>query len=273
MIVLSPLSRSISKADILSQINHKKDDIVFASGSLIQGIGNDKSDLDLFVITERFNEIDSDFTYEQQNYKVGFNRISGVDCDIEYWLMDVVEQLIDQVNQIDFYDLNIRSFNQIKIKGYNTPVLTSFLHRFIVSENIHNVQRHSELYEKLNKENYYRLMSRIYVNHVDNAYDDVIGNLEKQEYETAYLIVRETLLLAMTAYVFSMHQTTDRTKWTYKIMKDIAAEDSKTAEILHLCNQVLLPDLMTRDSLENRTEKTLSLINSIITTINETGGV
>ncbi|KGE16518.1 hypothetical protein [Paenibacillus wynnii] len=273
MIELVPISKSIYKADILNVITYKNEDIVFASGSLVQGIGNGKSDLDLFVITQDFNEKDINITYDQLNFKVGFNRLEGVNCDIEYWLLDVVEELIDQVNSIDFGDINVRSFNQLKIKGYNSPALTSFLHRFIISKNIYNDTKYKELYEKLNKNNYFRLMARIYVNHVDNAYDDVVGNLEQHEYETAYLIARETLLLAMTAYVFSMKQTIDRTKWTYKMMKVIAIENQEAARILNKCNEILFPVSLSKGNLENSSEQALSLINSIISSINDAGGV
>ncbi|WP_428832263.1 nucleotidyltransferase domain-containing protein [Caldifermentibacillus hisashii] len=52
MIELKPISKSISEDEILKCVSYTSNDFVFVSGSLIEGLGNKKSDLDIFVITQ-----------------------------------------------------------------------------------------------------------------------------------------------------------------------------------------------------------------------------
>ncbi|MBG9792694.1 hypothetical protein ABD76_09390 [Paenibacillus dendritiformis] len=267
MLELIPMSKSLPKDEILKNIKYTNNDFVFASGSLIQGIGNNKSDLDLFVVTESIDSLKGEQSIEYDNnyFMISFARIDGIDCDIEYWSLYVVEELLDQLESIDFNDTNKRSLHQLNVRGGDFNSITSFLHRFITSTAIYNHDLYNSYKNKVNLKNYYRLMTRWYVNLVDNAYDDIIGNFEKGEYAASLIIAKNTLIKALCAYVFSHNHSLDREKWAYINLKFIAEKNREAADIINKFNKIyFFCNARNENELNNLVEDYIFFINRII---------
>ncbi|WP_427109706.1 hypothetical protein [Lysinibacillus xylanilyticus] len=276
MIELKPLSKFFDEKDLLDIIQCNSQDFAFVSGSLIQGMGNENSDLDVFVVTRDFDNVHhpTDIVYDE-NIKTTFDLINGITCDIEYWPLKVIEDLINQINDIDFDDTSIRTFNQIKIEGYSSGQLTSFLHRFIMGIPIANINLFNELKTKLNINNYLKLKTRIYVNIVDNDYYDIIGNTNKGDIETALILAREVIIKTIGAYVCFKGQSIDRDKWAYYNLRELAKENAEDKDLLKEVDKVLFfTNLNEESQLIDNVEDILFLINKIINKIgNENGGI
>ncbi|EJV74120.1 nucleotidyltransferase domain-containing protein [Bacillus cereus] len=219
---LSSISFELDKKKLIELINCNQDDVIFISGSLVEGIGNEKSDLDIFVLVDDFENLNSNFDYNFNEVKLKFEKLNSLGCDIEFWPLKVVIELIEQINKIDFENPNLRSLNQIKITNYEFRKLSSFIHRFLVSECVFNDEKYNKLKDKINVPKFCRLMTRYNVNMVDNLYEDIIGNLEKKEDETAVIISKDFLMKTITAYLFSNLYTLDREKWIYIKLKILA---------------------------------------------------
>ncbi|OMD34793.1 hypothetical protein BSK56_33450, partial [Paenibacillus borealis] len=204
--------------------------------------------------------------YDNAGVKVTFKKIENIPCDIEYWPWEVLEEIIEQINNIDFNDLNKRTINQLKIPGYTIHQLSSFLHRFLIGKPLSNEKEFNRLSEKLNRDNYYKLMARVYIGFIDNDYSDIIGNLENNEVETSILIARSTLVKASIAYIFSKKKSINKEKWAYIHMRALAETDNVSMNIFNDYRSYLFKDLntMTNKNLIMHVEDLLNFINHLI---------
>jgi hypothetical protein len=267
MIELTQISKSIAIEKILEKVNYCSDDFVFLSGSLIQEIGNIKSDLDVFVVVNNFERLkkETSIVYNHNALKVAFTNIDGIGCDIEYWSLSEVIMLLKQLNSINFNDSTKRTLNQLSINGTDFEHLSSFLHRFIVSKPIYNESLYEEYKTKINLENYFRLMARCYINTIDNSYDDIIGNLIKGELETSLILAKNTLITVITVYLYSKNISLDREKWAYLLLKKLSDLDDESLEILNQFNKLYFEGVINSgDAYEKKVEDCLYFINNVI---------
>ena len=134
-IKLEPISKQIKSEDLLKLICISDKDFAYLSGSLIEGMGNTASDLDIFVIKDDINNLDSQkIVYNNEVNKVSFEQFDKIGCDIEYWEKNYVIQIINQINKINFNDTNQRALNLISTDKLHFSDITSFIHRLISSE-------------------------------------------------------------------------------------------------------------------------------------------
>ncbi|TQR32828.1 hypothetical protein C7Y47_11940 [Lysinibacillus sphaericus] len=265
MIELLPISKKIAKEKILEKVNFCSNDFVFLSGSLIQGIGNTKSDLDVFVVVNDFERLKSDpsIVYDHNALKISFEDIEGIGCDIEYWSLSTVNSLLKQLNSIDFSDSTKRTLNLLSIDGTDFEHLSSFLHRFIVSEPIYNEHMYGEYKAEINMDNYFRLMARCYINTIDNTYDDIMGNLIKGEQETSLILAKNTLITAVSVYLYSRKISLDREKWAYTLLKKHSDLDNESQKILMQFNELYFGG-DTDLTYEKKIEDCLYFINNVV---------
>ncbi|MBK3569769.1 MULTISPECIES: hypothetical protein [unclassified Streptomyces] len=78
---------------------------VYVSGSVVRGWGNDTSDLDIYVITERpweGSDIGAPVALVPNMVAVEVTHVDKVRWDIEYWLDSQVDQLMDKASWATF---------------------------------------------------------------------------------------------------------------------------------------------------------------------------
>lgn len=231
LIYLAALNKHISKKQILDTFGYGSEDLIYVGGSLIEGLGNNYSDLDVFVLTKDLNNHDITADYKFSSTKVAFSRIEGINCDIEYWPLPVIEDLFTQFNQMDFSDTSVRVVNQLSIDT-SADQLVSTVNRLINGVAIYNEEKVTQLIQSLKIEHFYRWMVRYYVNCVDNSFDDIIGNLEAGQYEVSVMVAREMCLALIRAYLYSKEIAIDRDKWIYPKLAKLAETDSQAKKVL-----------------------------------------
>ncbi|MGD6874228.1 hypothetical protein ACQCU1_18865 [Sutcliffiella horikoshii] len=266
MITLGPISKEISKKDVIDNIDISINDFAFVSGSLIEGQGNDKSDLDVFVVVQDIRKLadKSNIAYNQEHIKTAFTKINGIGCDIEYWSEPIVKRLLENINEINFADTTIRSFNQLDIENISLNDLTSFIHRFITSQSIYNDELY-ELYKKdINKTNYFKLLVRMNVNIIDNSLEDVIGNYNKGEYETALIIIKNILIKALCIYLYSNEISLDREKWAYIKLKTLSETDMEAKRILSEFKNIYFYSNVREQEFNSLCEMGITFVNKLI---------
>lgn len=98
-------------ADLLRSLKPLENDFIFISGSLVEGMnnpyskgmGNNKSDIDVFVIRSKSVQIEVNKSgYDYVSTKVDFKSFQQIGIDIEYYFQEDVEDLIRQFNAINF---------------------------------------------------------------------------------------------------------------------------------------------------------------------------
>lgn len=271
----------IEKKDILKILNYKKEDIIFLSGSLIEGMnnklskgmGNKLSDIDVFILSDNINEINkSILDYDRDYTKTQFKRLFGISIDIEIYPKSVVLDLMNQLNKYNFSD-NIRTFNILKMpKGFDLFKFTSFIHRFLNGIPIWNEDEFIEVKTGFNQKNYFKLMTRISINNVDINYEDVIGNIENKQFEVAVNVSRSILLETMKAYIFYMKTSLDRDKWIPLKLKNLAEYDEESCKVYRKFQKLYFEEKLDNEkSLRINAEKIIDFSNEIINKIGKDG--
>lgn len=108
---------------------------VFVSGSLVSGWGNERSDLDIFVIANEGHVRDvipdsvvkvgrTDQDIEQAGFVVAMGSVGGVRADIEFWTAEYIDGLISQTRP--------RSERYLGRKGHPTYEEQDLLYRLSI---------------------------------------------------------------------------------------------------------------------------------------------
>ncbi|MBM7616199.1 hypothetical protein [Alkaliphilus hydrothermalis] len=268
MLELNILDKQIPVSKLLEVLKYKEDDIVFAAGSLIEGIGNRHSDLDIFILTEsleRFNEIECEYDFDQ--FKVTFTNAYGIGFDIEVWSKELLLEVISKINLIQF-DTSTRTYNLLDLPNNNRiEDIMSLVHRFITGTALYNQDGFNSLLEKLNLDNYYRLMVRMSMNEVDNTIDDLIGNVDKKDFTNAVLVGRTVLVETLTTYLFSMKMSLDRPKWVYPKLRQLAETDDVAKKFMKKFDEITFVSLSNEKEFEKNAHKILDFTNLVLSKI------
>lgn len=265
MINLKAIGKQIEKQDLLAKIPVRENDILFISGSLIEGIGNENSDLDIFILTDSEFQVVSKDSYTSEFQINSFYVINDIQCDVEIWKLSILEELITQINEIDFNNLDQRTFNQINVNEIPFMTLMSLLHRVLVGIPLNNAEKLKSYIDKLNWENYYILLQRMYVNLIDNSFDDIIGNFKSGEYPTALLLARQNLIKAVIVLLLSKNVSIDREKWALIKFEELVTADNELSIIYKKTINLLFEKaLLNEESIKENIEDIISLINKII---------
>lgn len=225
----------IPKEGILKVIDHSKENIVYLSGSLIEGIGNHNSDIDVYILVDSSSELENiQCTVSSGNTRFVFAEYGSRPLDIEYWDLHEVRGVINTINNLRFEDVNLRAGQQLN------PRYMSFIHRLIVGYPILNEERFDELIHGIKLDNYFRWSSRYKIADVDNLYEDVIGNYETGDYKTAFLMCNVIVTRCLHAYLFNRGISTDRDKWVFKKLELLAKSDGEALKILREYENLLI---------------------------------
>jgi len=274
---------TVDTKDILEILEYEKDDIVFLSGSLIEGsinklsegMGNKLSDIDVFIISDDISKRDKDSAaYDRGRFQVQFNRLYGISIDIEIFSKEAVLTLMKELSDCTF-DNNERTFNILSLpKGFELFKFTSFIHRFLNGVPIYNEEKFNTIAKDFKEESYYKLMTRIGINNVDMNYEDVTGNIEDNKAEVAVTVARTILLDTMKSYIFHKKTSLDRDKWIPLKLRNLAEDDKEASDVYSKFRKLYFEASLTDDkSLIRNAERILNFSNSIIDIIGQEGGV
>lgn len=274
---------AIDKNDILKILDYEKEDIIFLSGSLIEGsinelskgMGNRLSDIDVFILAEDMNKVqESSVHYDWDYLKIQFKRLYGVSFDIEFHPKQIILDLMKQLSEYKF-DNATRTYNILKLpSNLNLLQFTSFIHRLLNGLPIYNEEKFEEIKRSFKQDNYYRLMTRASINKVDINYEDVCGNLESGQVEVAAFIARGILIETMKAYIFYKKTSLDRDKWIPMKLKNLAQCDEQSARIYEKFKKLYFEQMLdSEEKLKANAEKIIDFTNDVINEIGQGGAI
>lgn len=274
---------TINTEEILEILDYENKDLIFLGGSLIEGsinklskgMGNKLSDIDAFILSDNINKVErSAQDYDWEHLRVRFKRLHGISVDIEIYSKQLILDLIRQLNEYKFSD-EVRTFNILNLPSdFDILNFTSFIHRFLNGQPIHNENLYDEIRNNLNEDNYYKLLTRMAVNNVDVKYEDVVGNIESGQMEVAVTTAREILLETIKAYIFYNKTSLDRDKWIPLKIKNLAEYDEGSQEIYKKFKKLYFEEkLDSVKSLRANAERIIDFSNEIINKIGQEGGI
>lgn len=237
---------------ILQNLNYEKDDIIFASGSIIEKLGNMYSDIDLFILNDRMNQI----------YELKINRIQSIKIDLETWNLSFLKKIISNVNNFDVNNLESNFFEEMVLDNISLEQQLSILHRLLVGVSILNETEFKKLISSLNQNNYFILLSRLHSNNVDNSYEDILGNFEMGNYKNSILISINTLPEAIMAYLSSKKISIDRQKWALKKLELLSQKDLEAKEMYdRICSLLFTSNNF---DLRSNSKQYIKIINELL---------
>lgn len=192
----------------LSKIERGEHEFVYLSGSIIDGFGNSKSDIDIYFIYENKNVI---LNYLNKNEKNLFNNSHFVQhfelnhrrIDVEFWDLKSVFKIIEDIN-------NLNKYKAIPIDSLE------FIHRFKCGIAISGEDQFNKLYNKTNFDNlrHYNAIHHLYLQ--NSFLEDIEGNIESNDYGTAYFNIRELIYRCVFGYLSLHDETTQNRKWLFR---------------------------------------------------------
>ncbi|MEN3151282.1 hypothetical protein ABCW43_28740 [Neorhizobium sp. IRAMC:178] len=239
---------SVDQAFIDNQIYLRDGDIAIAAGTLIEGIGNKFSDLDMYVFTEerraceeviyrqhhRVLSVERDILNETSRGKQVFlvHTVvpnSGVKVDVEFDTFAEVEALFDQVKTIYDYACN----NLVLLTKVLTVRQQNLIHRLFNCLVLRNEPRFQQLMGGISRWQYCYVAYRWFASDF-SVLLDLMGAWDKREIDRSVDLARENLIQQMSAYLHLVGSTNVRRKWLLTYLDQLPVPDAIRARFLNL---------------------------------------
>lgn len=184
---------------------------VYMAGSLVEGFGNESSDIDVYVIYDSDEELHinsselNEVVLKSEHSYINNIIHNGKRFDFEYWNINELKKIINKVNNID------ANSEQYVVRLNKDEI--DFIHRFKVSKCIYN----EDLYVKYRKQLEFKNLQFIQIVSHSEQYDsyieDLQGALQSRDLETSYLLILLLIETALTSYLCMYGETNPSRKW------------------------------------------------------------
>lgn len=200
------------------------DEIVYVSGSLIEGFGNRYSDVDVFILTDKefanlgfgdelnVNALD----YKSTNSII----IDGTRFDVEVLSLTDVRKKIEKINQYTHTPDN----NVFQVMWFN---YVDILHKLMTGIPIFQQQKFNDLVETIDREKINKLISAMHLLKADGFLEDVRGTYEDKDCSTMYFTVHFMLHCLLKAYLSFRGYTNPNPKWIIRALNELSTEFDK----------------------------------------------
>jgi translation initiation factor 2 beta subunit (eIF-2beta)/eIF-5 len=213
---MEPLMKDI---EIINKIPHGKQDIIYKSGSLAEGLGNDRSDIDIFIITDNCPDTHQ-FTLSDDGEVI---------IDVEYWSFSDVENYIAKINSINFQDIQTSL-------PYVSPDILKFLNNLLVGTALHNKNQYCTIVKAINKSQLSNYIQRLRINQYDNLYEDIVGSIDEGDLDTAFMNSIILSNLSIDALLAFKGNTNPNGKWRVKLLNRFGLINERTNYLSLLLN-------------------------------------
>lgn len=270
-------NKSFELDQLFEKLILEPDDIVYLSGSIIEsktgklskGIGNPKSDIDVFILRKQefFIKL-GDFDYNEGVNKTAFYRIDGFNIDVEIYDINKVIELFTSVNNMEI-DLHTRIINSFNLPNdWDYEKANYFLSRFFYGMPISNVKQFKILKDKCQFSKFQFLYKEQQINYLDNIIDDITGSLEINELDVALYSIRNAVLVFYKIILYLNNEFVDRDKWIIpKIFNLIKSDKQKYSDLALLYKMIFLENLVDNDIRKNKILNSLEFINEKLESI------
>lgn len=226
----------------------RETDVAFAGGSIVEGLGNRFSDVDVHVITDRYRlseEIDVARHYRVltpsrsivkegdtgQEIFLIHTLIPGtqIKVDIEYRTYEGLDALVDRLHEVFDY-------------AVNSPLLLTkdidhrekaFLNRLFTGITLHNEDRLADIRKAIGKDRFLYLLYRWKASDF-SVLIDLIGAYEQDELERACDLARERLIAEFQAFVHLAGCTNFNRKWLLSYARKVSIDPGLLARFERL---------------------------------------
>lgn len=193
-----------AKEELFRAITIKDErDIFFIGGSLVEGYGNDSSDLDVFILCENPSLYNNNALYGN----VPIISFIGEEYryDIEIWEKNIVEDLIEKLNKYYSPKKDYRYFF--------TDQSYELLHNISIGIPIINEIKFNSLQNLIDKQRLRDSNLAVRLSKYNNELEDLEGCYKSRCKKSILLLTRRLLNTAMHALVCYYGDTNNKEKW------------------------------------------------------------
>ena len=267
-------NNSISYAELIKEIQPNEDDVVYLGGSLIEGsieklssgMGNEKSDLDVFII--RNNDVfqKTNGVYEQSVRKTFFIDSLFDGIDVEIYDRKFVDDLVEVLAETKL-DANKRSqnlFYESKLESASYRIINTFLNRLKYSICIYNKTAYDSIRNKLDFRRFLELKKTNQLTRIDNMFPDIEGNAKAGHFHVALYCLRE-LFMEVAEYVLSQEGIyVDRKKWVILKLSNLVAQEGCYNKLWSSYQRMFLDSISFDDRFEKEINYTIDVLKETI---------
>jgi predicted nucleotidyltransferase len=192
---------------------------VFVSGSVVRGWGNARSDIDVYVVSDRaFEGADATqvVALDPATIPVGLEHVDGRRWDIEYWQDGQIDQLFEKV------DPAVLSGDRAADADLTYPEL-SLLDKLSYGQLLDGGEWFARRRAQLSSSAFQSILVSHALDHGDHYVEDAIGQLESGDVESAVLSTHRAFRFCVDGLLASFGQwSISSKKWQARMMRESA---------------------------------------------------
>jgi hypothetical protein len=202
----------------------------YISGSIVEGFGTPRSDLDVFLLTADSAdgtagparpEDEPVAVYHADGYRIELDYAEDIPTDTEIWPIDVLAGLPDELAGIDLDDWGAA--------GAVPDAKLNLAHRLRIGLPVLGHDRFEALRERFDWDRLARILRNRWLASYNNLADDAIGAIEAGDAMSAVLASRQALGAAVDALTAARGHTNPKEKWRWRKLLALGLDDAATS--------------------------------------------
>ncbi|MFF1659164.1 nucleotidyltransferase domain-containing protein [Streptomyces sp. NPDC058255] len=189
---------------------HLQAEAVFVSGSLVEGFGNENSDLDVFVLTSSTSDAslsETASTFDMGDCLIEVDYHHDVRVDTEIWPIERFFEIAGRISDFPVGDAS--AIIRFPDRDFDSA------HRLRIGVPVRGVEVFNELRDKFDFKRLSRLLANKFVTAYEGHSEDASGAVRANDAYTAMLMSRWALGSAIDAYLASQGMTNPKEKWRF----------------------------------------------------------
>ncbi len=204
--------------DVLEKLVGSEDDVVYVSGSRVEGFGNPNSDVDFFIVSDREEPPAVDQPVLQAGYYV----------DAEYWKWDVLESMASRFANFDVCSTEVAPFNFSELDLY---------YRTAIGIPVVNEARFSLLQGRFSKSTFSGVYAAICKSRSEDLLCIALGSLATKDELCALPAARQAAVAASEAFLAEQGEAYPNPKWRFeKALRLFGKKSAEYREIWEIQN-------------------------------------
>jgi hypothetical protein len=189
--------------------------VVYVSGSLVEGLGNTMSDVDVFVVGEARPA--GEVVLKKSSFQISVQFVEQRRVDFEYWPESAVTGIANRLTGIRVG----HDFVAEKLE----PVEELFIHRISVGVPIRHPKRFEALRNQFDLELFRGYLAQQAIHRVDGAIEDICGMIDVGDTTTGILRARELSALAADVFIHGTGRANPLAKWRPRMLERLPTDD------------------------------------------------
>lgn len=214
-------AHSLTAEAISCAFDFTESDTVFVTGSVVDGIGDSQSDLDIYILTspEGFERRSPDFDHERKSqqarmeFGIIYRDVLGRRLDAECHPKKKFVELLREFARLDPLDRDCLWRNFRSLGRFERAEAVELMHRLRIGVPIHNEALLQDLLQGYDESKFFAWNTHFHLIDAEDYVKGVKRSLNQGDDQSAYLKLQRLYDSLADAKLFAHGQSLDRWKW------------------------------------------------------------